>query len=441
MKKISVLSKVYQLGKLLLFYSFLFCFPFLCSFQSDAKSPLQTISLSYKNTPLAPIFKDIRKQSGFLFIYNDDQLDKAKNVSIEVKNGSLEYVLDLCFKDQPLSYKIVDYTVVVVPKILSEISFSKVISDPVEINGVITDEAGNPLANVSIVLKGTQKGTTSDDNGKFVLDVSGGGTLVFSHTGFSKYEVVLKNQKFINLKLQRQDASLDQVVVVGYGTQLKREVSGAISVIKEKDFNKGVTQTAADLLQGKVAGLTITTETGDVTARQTIRLRGTSSLTGSSTPFVVIDGVPGLDLNSVSPQDIESISVLKDAAATAIYGSRSASGVILITTKKGKPGQQHLQFNNYIAFDKVANKPNLLSADEWRKYTKDSGLDVTGLDAGANTDWFDEIMRTGISNNSNISISGGSDKGNYRASINYLKRQGIMKDNDLSRYNVLFSVN
>jgi iron complex outermembrane receptor protein len=236
-------------------------------------------------------------------------------------------------------------------------------------------------------------------------------------------------------------SSLDQVVVVGYGTQKVKNISGAVAVLGEKDFNTGVVQTAADLLQGKIAGLTITTGSGDVTSEQTMRLRGVSSLTGSSSPFVVIDGVPGMDLNSVAPQDIQSISVLKDASAAAIYGSRSASGVILITTKKGNNGQSRVQFNSYVAADVVANKPEVLTASDWRDYTSKEGIDVSGLDKGGNTDWFKEIMRTGISQNHFLSVSGGGENSNYRASLNYLNRKGIMKDNSLERYNALFSIN
>ncbi|MBA4165952.1 MAG: TonB-dependent receptor [Chitinophagaceae bacterium] len=376
-----------------------------------------------------------------MFIYNDSQLEKTHTVSINVRNASLEYVLELCFQNQPLTYKIVERTIVVIPKERADISLNNVVYQKKEVTGIITDENGNPLQGVSILLKGTKNGTVSGADGKYSLSTPDAGILVFTYTGFMTLEIPVNGQSIVNVKLKRQDIALEQIVFIGYGTQSKKDVSGSISVISEKDFNKGVTRTAADLLQGKVAGLTVTTETGDVTAQQTIRLRGTSSLTGSSSPFVVIDGVPGLDMSSVSPQDIESISVLKDAAATAIYGSRSASGVILITTKKGKAGQQHLQLNNYVAVDKVANKPDLLSASEWRKYTADNGLDVTGLDAGANTDWFNEIMRTGISNNHNISVSGGTEKGNYRASVNYLNREGIMQDNQLTRYNALFSVN
>lgn len=419
----------------------IFALLLLSSLQVGAKVYSQQLTFSYKNVPLEQVFAEIKKQSGYLFICSSKQLENTRNVTINVKDASLEQVLDLCFKEQPVTYRIVEKTIVVIPRETASVVTAQQAAAPVEIRGTVMDDLGTPLPGVSIQLKGSSIGANSDATGRYLIRIPEHGILLFTYTGYTSQEIATTGKTTINVRLERSETRLNEVVVVGYGTQLKKDISGSISVVSEKDFNKGVTQTAADLLQGKVAGLTVTTETGDVTAKQTIRLRGSSSLTASSAPFVVIDGVPGMDMNSVAPQDIESISVLKDAAATAIYGSRSASGVILITTKKGKAGQHKVQFNNYVAIDKVANKPELLSADDWRAYTKANGIDVTGLDMGGNTDWFKEIMRTGVSHNHNLSLSGGSEKGNYRASLNYLKREGIMRDNDLKRFNALFSIN
>jgi iron complex outermembrane receptor protein len=310
------------------------------------------------------------------------------------------------------------------------------------VHGTIKDVNGNVLPGVTILVKGTAIGTISDADGRFsITNLPEKSILVFSFIGMSTQEIVVDNQLVINLVLKEDSIGLEEVVAIGYGTQSVRKVSGSITNVTAKDFNKGASQNAADLLQGRVAGLTITNPGGDVTSTQTIRLRGTSSLTGSSSPFVVIDGVPGLDINSVAPDDIESISVLKDASATAIYGSRSASGVILITTKKGKLGQSSITYSNYVAADAPTRTPEVLTAQQWRDYAASHSLDVAGLDKGANTDWFNEITRTGISQNHNISIAGGLKNGSYRASLNYLNRQGVMIDNYLERYNGLFSFN
>jgi iron complex outermembrane receptor protein len=223
--------------------------------------------------------------------------------------------------------------------------FESIISDDQQrsVTGRIVDNTGQTLPGVNIVEKGTVNGAVSDVDGRFSINVaSASSVLVFSFVGYTTQEVTVGTQSTISITLEESAVGLDEIVVVGYGTQQKRAISGSVTSVAEKDFNAGISRTAADFIQGKVAGLTITTSTGDVTAQQSIRLRGTSSLTGSSEPFVVIDGVPGLGLNSVAPQDIESISVLKDASAAAIYGSRSANGVILITTKKEPRTEQRL---------------------------------------------------------------------------------------------------
>lgn len=310
------------------------------------------------------------------------------------------------------------------------------------ISGRITDEKGQALPGVNIVEKGTTNGAISDADGRYTLNVaSAGSVLVFSFVGYSPLEVTVGSQTSVSVSLTESAVGLDEIVVVGYGTQQRRAISGSVTNVTEKSFNAGITRTAADFIQGKVAGLTITTSTGDVTAEQSMRLRGTSSLTGSSEPFVVIDGVPGLSLSSVAPQDIESISVLKDASAAAIYGSRSASGVILITTKRGVQNRTTVDYNVYGAIDIVSNKPDVLTADEYRQWAEDNSVDITVFDKGANTSWFDEIMRTGVTQNHDLSVSGAGENNSYRVSVSYLDQQGVMRDNFQKRLNTRFSVN
>ena len=327
---------------------------------------------------------------------------------------------------------------------LADLSKEKTIADDQQraVTGNITNTSGEAMPGVNVVERGTANGAVSDVNGKYSINVaSANSVLVFSFIGYTSEEAVVGTQTTINITLAESAVGLDEIVVVGYGTQQRRSISGSVTNVNEKNFNAGVTRTAADFIQGKVAGLTITTSTGDVTASQSMRLRGTSSLTGSSEPFVVIDGVPGLSLNSVAPQDIESISVLKDASAAAIYGSRSASGVILITTKKGSLNRTTVDYNGYIAIDKVSNKPDVLTADEWRQYVKDNNLNATVFDLGANTDWFDEIMRVGVTQNHDLSVSGAGTNNSYRVSLSYLDQEGVMIDNYQKRINTRFTVN
>ena len=310
------------------------------------------------------------------------------------------------------------------------------------VSGRITDSQGQALPGVNILEKGTINGVISDVDGRYTINVaSSNSVLVFSFVGYTPQEATVGSQTSISVTLVESLTGLDEIVVVGYGTQQKRAISSSVTNVTEKSFNAGITRTAADFIQGKVAGLTITTSTGDVTSEQSMRLRGTSSLTGSSEPFVVIDGVPGLSMNSVAPQDIESISVLKDASAAAIYGSRSASGVILITTKKGTQNRTTVDYNGYVAFDKISNKPDVLTAEEYRNYAQENNIDISVFDKGANTSWFDEITRTGFSQNHDLSVSGAGTNNSYRVSISYLDQEGVVMDNYQKRLNTRFSVN
>ncbi|MGB9746598.1 MAG: SusC/RagA family TonB-linked outer membrane protein [Bacteroidales bacterium] len=385
------------------------------------------------STTLKEALSEIESHTNYSFLYKADILDPAKLVYLSKDELSrpIEEILNNVLSDAGLQYKIIDNSMIILLPGESNLQQQR------KITGSVTDATdGEPLPGANIVVSGTTIGVTTNSDGQYSIEVPEGATsLQFSFVGYIPVTIEIKNQSIINVELNPEIKELNEVIVVGYGTQTKKDISSSVTNISEQNFNKGVARDAVDLLQGKVAGLVITRGSGDVTDENTIRLRGTSSLTGSSEPFVVIDGVPGMSLNSIAPQDIESISILKDASAAAIYGSRSASGVILITTKKGKPGKTEVQYNGYVAIDKVANKPRLLTASEWRNYCAENSIDVTGLDKGGNTDWFDEIMRTGISQNHALSLSGGGEKNSYRASFGYLDRTGVVKDNFLTRYN------
>ncbi len=262
-----------------------------------------------------------------------------------------------------------------------------------------------------------------------------------SFIGYNTIEESVKGRSTVEIKLSPSVVNLGEVVAIGYGTQTRKEITGSVANITEKDFNQGVTREASDLLQGKVAGLNIASGSGDVSSSPQIRLRGTSTLQNDQGPMIVIDGIPGGDMSTVAPSDIESISVLKDASSAAIYGSRSAGGVILITTKRGSGSKTQVNYDGYVALSSLANKPDLLTADEWRSYATSVGQSEQAKQFdqyGASTDWFDEISRTGFSQNHSLSLSGGSSKSNYRASVNYLKNSGVIRDNEMERFNFRF---
>lgn len=309
------------------------------------------------------------------------------------------------------------------------------------VKGKVLDELGEPIIGTNVVEKGSTNGTVTDIDGNYTLTLNdlSKAVLQFSFIGYNTTEQAVKGRKTIDVKLAPSVVNLGEVVAIGYGTQTRKEITGSVANVSEENFNKGVTRDASDLLQGKVAGLNITSGSGDVTKSSTIRLRGTSTLQNDQGPLIVIDGIPGGDMTTVAPSDIESISVLKDASSAAIYGSRAAGGVILITTKRGSGSKTQISYDGYVAMDHLANKPDLMNAKEWRSYAKESGQDPSVYDQyGADTDWFDEMTRTGISQNHAISLSGGGSKSNYRASFTYLDRNGIMRDNDMNRYSFRF---
>jgi TonB-dependent starch-binding outer membrane protein SusC len=388
----------------------------------------EKLSLNLNKVSMKEILTVIESKTDYKFLYRDDDLENLA-VSIDATDMPLSDILDLALTNSNRTYKILADNLIVIMR--------KEIAQPHIITGTVKDASTHEaLVGVNIVIDGTTKGVISDVNGKFSIEVpNNNATLIFSYIGYISQSIPLGSQSKIDVLLASDALKLEEVVVVGYGTQNKRAISGSVANVSEKNFNKGVSRDAIDLLQGKVAGLVITKGSGDVTGENTIRLRGTSSLTGSSEPFVVIDGVPGASMSSVSSEDIESISILKDASSAAIYGSRSASGVILITTKKAKVGKTSVDYNGYFAIDKVSNKPDLLTATEWRKYCTENNVNVTGLDLGANTDWFNEIMRTGKTQNHSLSLSAGTEKSSYRASFTYMDRQGVVRDNELKRLN------
>ncbi len=325
---------------------------------------------------------------------------------------------------------------------LSEQSVSKNLSSAsVKVTGKVTDEKGEPLPGVSVVVKGTTVGILTDMEGKYALNVQGPDVSIeFSFVGYIPQAVVVGNRSTINIKLIEKNISIEQVVVVGYGKVNKKDITGAVSTVTVKEMNKGVFSSPAQMLQGKVPGLNIT-RNGDPTSTPSITLRGPSTLrTGAAMePFYVIDGVPGALIESVAADDIVTMDVLRDASSTAIYGARAANGVIMITTKRSKAGQSYVNFNTYMAVENVANKIEMLTASELRNYLKAVNK-VPFDDNGGNTVWQDEVSRTGVSQNYNLSFGGGSDKTTYGVSINYLDDQGIIKTSSLDRWTARMNV-
>lgn len=305
------------------------------------------------------------------------------------------------------------------------------------VTGTVKDKTGMPLPGVNVLEKGTTNGSITDVDGKYIINVEKGKTLLFSYIGFTTQEVTV-NKNQIDVTLQEDLQALDEVVVIGYGSMTRKDVTSSITTVKAEDMNIGVITTPAQMLQGKVPGLTIA-NTSDPNGSASISLRGASSLrTGEAMePYYVIDGVPGVSISLVAPEDIESIDVLRDASATAIYGSKAANGVIIITTKKGnKDGRTNVSYSGYVAWDHTMKTLDMMDANELLAFADRAGYNLSpyyDVNNPANTNWQDEVLRTGFSHNHNVSINGGNKKTSYSASINYLDREGVVKGTNMDR--------
>lgn len=300
------------------------------------------------------------------------------------------------------------------------------------VSGTVKDANGEPLIGVSVLEVGTQNGAVTDMYGNYKLNVKPGAKLKISYIGFTPQTVKAGSNS--QIVLQEDNTALNEVVVVGYGTMRRKDVTSSITTVKAEDLNQGVFTDPGQMLQGKVPGLVVSS-TADPNGSPTITLRGASTLrTGAMSPYYVVDGIPGVDISIVSPEDIESIDVLRDATATAIYGSKAANGVIIITTKKGSKERTNVTYNGYVAFDNILKKYDVCTADDLRQYAKDNN--ITLKDGGANMDWQDEVLRTGISHNHNVNISGGNGSTNYMISADLRKREGVIKMTGFDRFNV-----
>jgi len=319
------------------------------------------------------------------------------------------------------------------------------------VTGKVSDEKGNPIAGASILVKGTNIGTSTNATGDFTLGVpTSATTLVISYVGYASQEADISSSSNVSISLKPESSTLSDVVVVGYGTARRKDLTGSVASVKEKDFNKGVITAPDQLIQGKAAGVLVINNTGQPGGSTTIRIRGTSSIRSGNQPLFVIDGVPlaggsarpgasggdygsdgGNPLLFINPNDIASMEILKDASATAIYGSRGANGVIIITTKRGKSGVPQLDISAATGLSNVLKTLDVLNGDEYRSALKDYGL--TSGDYGQSEDAWDAITRTALTQNYNVSVSGGTENGRYRLSAGYLDQQGVIETSELKK--------
>ena len=297
------------------------------------------------------------------------------------------------------------------------------------VTGTVSDASGT-LPGVNVIVKGTSNGVQSDLDGTYSLDnVATDAVLVFSYLGYKTQEVAVDGRSTIDVTLEEDIAQLDAVVVVGYGNQVRKEITTAVTSVGEEEFNQGVINNASQLLQGKVAGLSIYNKGGNPNDNGVIRLRGLSTVGGNTEPLVVIDGVLGQSLNNVDPSDIKNITVLKDGSAAAIYGSRASSGVILVTTKSGRSNQPFsVEYNGQYGVSNAVNQVEIMNRSQF--------LATGGTDLGADTDWIDEVTRSAFSQVHNIAATGGSENSNYRVAVNYRDTEGILLNSGFEQLNI-----
>lgn len=425
--------------------------------QLAAKGYSQEITLSIKDVPLEKAFKEIEKQTPFHFFYSSEAIKLSHRVTIEVKNESLENVLKLCFNNQPISYSIEDKLIIV------KVADEKKNTDNSfhDVRGRVINDQGEPIVGASILLKETNKGTATDQNGEFVLtDVPPNCTLIISSVGYQRQEIELAGRSTIAVQLSIFVSSLDETVVIAYGTTTKRLNTGSVSKVTGEEISKQPVSNPLAALEGRVPGLFITQGTGLPGSNFSVIIRGKNSIQNGNSPLYIIDGVPFLSdadrltqfnsvnanspFNTINPEDIESVEILKDADATAIYGSRAANGVILITTKKGKAGKTKFDLNTYTGWGRITHALDFMNSQQYVQMrrqaflndavtpTQSNAYDLLVWDTSRYTNWKNLLIgNTARSNKIQARVSGGNENTNFSLSANYYKETTVFPSDDI----------
>ena len=431
---IVTIMKISIIPALLLFFA-------ICSYASTSEGQVllqKKVSLNLQNKTVAEVLQDIEDKQDVKFIYSPELINASRKVNMNAVNKELNSILTELFDASQISFE----------ENQRYILLSKKDKQDIVVSGKVSDQTG-PIPGVSVLVKGTQNGTVTNSKGEFSLRANDANAiLVFSFIGYVSQERAASAGSF-NIILKEEASNLNEVVVVGYGTQKKSDLTGSVATVSEKDFNKGSITSPQDLVVGKIPGVVITSGGGAPGTGSAIRIRGGSSLSASNDPLIVIDGVPidnngisGLanPLSTINPNDIETFTVLKDASATAIYGSRASNGVILITTKKGGKSLVISYSGNVSAYT-LPKTVSVLSGDEYR------GLITSRLPSNANllgkenTDWQNEIYETAFGQDHNLSISGPSKITPYRLSLGYTDQNGILKTSSMDRKTAALSLN
>ena len=390
---------------------------------SDSK-----VSINANGTALENVLKSIEQQTKYRFIYSKETINVSIPVTLNVKDEALTTVLDQLLTRHDIAYTIDKKQIVLNKKAASQSHPSKQQvskGNIIKIVGTVTDTKGEPLIGASVIVEGENKGVTTDIDGNYEIDVPEGGRLMFSYIGFTPEKKKIDKDGRIDIVMSEDSQLLNEVVVIGYGTMDKKELTSAISHVSEKDFLTISSSDPAMLIQGKVPGVSISnTGAADPNNQASIQIRGVASRSAGLSPLIVIDGVPGGSLANVNPNDIASFDVLKDGAASAIYGTQGSNGVILVTTKKAsKDGTTNITYSATLSWDKVNRDLDMMSSTDYREVRLPWG--DNGTDLGGDYDWFAGVSRTGFGQKHNISASGGNERANFRISADYKKSHGV----------------
>lgn len=422
--------------------------------QQGFSANAQQVTLNVKNVSLSSVLKEIRNQTGYDFLFGGVSLANAHPVSVNLRDATLEETLIESFKGQPFIYQVSEEAIIISQKPVRAVSaLEPEIEVQQIINGVVTNEGGTPLVGVSVTVKGTRVGTTTNNDGAFSLNIKPGDALVFTYMGFIAQEITYTNQTSLSIRLISVETSMDEVVVVGYGTQKRVSLTSAVSEIKGDDLQRRPVSNLQQALQGQVSGLTVL-DPGGAPGRSnaTLRVRGVTTI-GNNNPLVIVDGIeqPMADLN---PNDIESISLLKDASSTAIYGSRAANGVLLITTKRAREGEVSVNYDGFYAIQSANNIPKHMGLED---YMRLQNVAYTNVGSPARfteeeiqeyvnaTDrykyplpntWFEEMLLNAPQINNSVAVSGGNEAFRGRLSLRHQDQKGIIKNSGSEIYDV-----
>ena len=396
----------------------------------------QQVRLTGSNVTLKTAFKQIEQQTKLFVDYNTQEVNDSRVLTKLPKNSNVKEVMEQLLEGSGCSITFSNGHIIINKQ-------ARTVSSTKNISGVVKDETGEPVIGANVVVKGTTNGTVTDMNGRYSLEVPEGGVLQISYIGYNTQEVKVGSGDVVNVSLREDSEALDEVVVIGYGTVKKSDLTGAVGSVQMKDVSQVGITSADRALQGQIAGVQVNARTGQPGESMMIRVRGSNSLAGGNEPLYVIDGMPVEKMNSdINPEDILSMEVLKDASSTAIYGSRGANGVVMITTKRGRTGDTVLEYNGYVGVSSLRKKLDLLGKDAYIAMVNEvsqndgNGIAITPEQAALlpNNDWQDLAYQTALTHSHQVSVSGGTDKTKLYSSLNYMNQEGIIKGSDYNRF-------